>query len=59
MAVIGCLASLALAVCAQEGIDLRFNHLDTTSFALTGAYVPDTDEQAIVDHARLLQRPPT
>jgi transposase len=23
------------------------NHLDTTSFALTGAYVPDSDEQAI------------
>jgi transposase len=38
---------LALAVCAQEGIDLRFNHLDTTSFALSGAYVPDSDEQAI------------
>ena len=28
---------LALAICAQEGIDLRFNHLDTTSFSLTGA----------------------
>src|SRR2546428_3847718 len=41
-------SELALAVCAQEGIDVRFNHLDTTSFALTGAYVPDTDEQAIV-----------
>jgi transposase len=27
---------LALAVCAQEGIDQRFNHLDTTSFSLTG-----------------------
>jgi hypothetical protein len=25
------LQELALAVCAQEGIDLRFNHLDTTS----------------------------
>jgi hypothetical protein len=31
---------LALAVCAQEGIDLRFNHLDTTSFSLSGKYVP-------------------
>ena len=41
------LSELALAVCAQEGIDLRFNHLDTTSFALTGAYIPDSDEQAI------------
>ncbi len=38
---------LALAVCAQEGIDLRFNHLDTTSFSLSGEYVPDSDEQAI------------
>jgi transposase len=41
-------SEIALAVCAQEGIDLRFHHLDTTSFSLTGAYVPDTDEQAIV-----------
>jgi transposase len=38
---------LALAVCAQEGIDLRCNHLDTTSFALSGDYVPDSDAQAI------------
>jgi transposase len=38
---------LARAVCAQEGIDLRFNHLDTTSFSLSGEYVPDSDEQAI------------
>jgi transposase len=40
-------SELALAVCAQEGIALRFNHLDTTSFALTGEYVPDSDEHAI------------
>ena len=40
-------SEIAVAVCAQEGIDLRFNHLDTTSFALTGEYVPDSDEQAI------------
>jgi len=38
---------LALAVCAQEGLDLRFNHLDTTSFSLTGEYIPDRDEHAI------------
>jgi transposase len=38
---------LALAVCAQEGIDLRFTHLDTTSFSLSGEYVPDSDEHAI------------
>jgi transposase len=40
-------SELALAVCAQEGIDQRFNHLDTTSFSLSGDYVPDSDEQAI------------
>ena len=38
---------LALAVCAHEGIDRRFNHLDTTSFSLTGEYVPERDEHAI------------
>jgi transposase len=38
---------LALAVCTHEGIDLRFNHLDTTSFCLTGAYIPDREEHAI------------
>jgi len=37
----------ALAVCAQAGMALRFNHRDTTSFALTGAYVPDSEEQAM------------
>ncbi len=41
------LSEIALAVCAQEGIDQRFNHLDTTSFALTGEYVPDSDAHAI------------
>jgi transposase len=41
-------SELALAVCDREGIDLRFNHLDTTSFSLTGDYVPDSDEQAIM-----------
>jgi transposase len=40
-------SEIALAVCAQERIDLRFNHLDTTSFALSGEYIPDSDEQAI------------
>jgi transposase len=38
---------LALAVCVHEGIALRFNHLDTTSFSLSGEYVPESDEQAI------------
>src|SRR5499433_2600550 len=38
---------IALAVCQQEAIDQRFNHLDTTSFALSGEYSPESDEQAI------------
>lgn len=38
---------LALSICAQEGVDLRFNHLDTTSFSLTGEYLPDHDAHAI------------
>lgn len=40
-------SELALAVCDKEGIAQRFHHLDTTSFALSGDYVPETDEQAI------------
>jgi transposase len=38
---------LALEVCAHAGIDRRCNHLDTTSFSLSGAYVPERDEPAI------------
>jgi transposase len=38
---------LARSICAQEDIDLRFNHLDTPSFSLTGEYVPESDEHAI------------
>lgn len=38
---------LALSVCAHEGIDVRFNHLDTTSFALTGDDIPARDEHAM------------
>ena len=48
--VYGCdllLSELALVVCMQEGIDQRFNHLDTTSFSLSGDYVPESDAQAI------------
>jgi len=40
-------SELAVAVCVQEGIELRFQHLDTTSFSLSGDYRPDSDEQAI------------
>jgi len=41
------LSELALAVCAQESIQQRFHHLDTTRFALSGDYVPESDEHAI------------
>jgi transposase len=37
----------ALAIWAHEGMDLRCNHLDTTSVALRGEYVPERDEHAI------------
>jgi transposase len=40
-------SDLALAVCRQEGLDVRFNPLKTTSFSLTGAYVADRDEHAM------------
>jgi transposase len=40
-------SEIALAVCHQEAIDQRFNHLDTTTISLTGDYVPESDQQAI------------
>jgi transposase len=40
-------SEIALAVCQQEAIDQRLNHLDTTSFSLTGDYLPESDQQAI------------
>jgi len=40
-------SELALAVCQHEAIDQRFSHLDTTSFSLSGAYVPESDAHAI------------
>ena len=40
-------SEMALTVCQQEAIDQRFSHLDTTSFSLTGDYVPESDQQAI------------
>jgi transposase len=41
------LSERALAVCAHEGMDLRFKPLDTTSFSLSGEDVPDSDERAM------------
>jgi len=40
-------SEVALAVCQQERVAQTFTCLDTTSFSLTGAYVPETDTQAI------------
>jgi transposase len=41
-------SEIALSVCKQEGIDLRFNSLDTTSFSLTGDYDSDSDEHGVL-----------
>jgi hypothetical protein len=38
---------LALGVCARAGIDLRFNHRDSTSVSRSGEYLPESDEQAL------------
>ena len=40
-------SELASTVCVQESIAQRFHHLDTTSFALSGDYIPESDKQAI------------
>ena len=40
-------SEIALSVCQQEAIDQRFTHLDTTRFALSGDYVPESDQQVI------------
>jgi transposase len=42
------LSAMALAGWAHEGIAVRCKHLDTTRLSLTGAYVPDPDEHALV-----------
>ena len=39
--------ALALAVWAHAGMDLRVNHLDPTSVALSGEYIPERDEHAL------------
>ena len=41
-------AVLGISVCQKEGIDLRFNNLDTTSISLTGEYEPDSDEHGVL-----------
>ena len=41
------LSEVALAVGAQESIEPRFHHLDTTSFSRSGDDVPERDERAM------------
>ncbi|MBF0260102.1 MAG: IS1634 family transposase, partial [Desulfamplus sp.] len=41
-------SKIALNVCEQEGVNMDYSHLDTSSFSLTGEYIPDTDENAIL-----------
>lgn len=41
-------SELALSMCHQEGVNQQFNSLDTTTFSLSGEYVPDPEEQAIL-----------
>ena len=40
-------AELSMSACKQEGVDIRFGHLDTTSFSFAGEYLPDSDEYAV------------
>jgi|AMWB02.1.fsa_nt_gi transposase len=40
-------SEIALKVCKKEGIKIDLSHLDTTTFSLTGKYLPDTDENEI------------
>jgi len=41
-------SELSLSACHQEGVNQQFNSLDTTTFSLSGEYVPDPEEQAIL-----------
>jgi transposase len=41
-------SEIAIKVCEKEGIKIDFSHLDTTTFSLTGQYLPDSDENEIV-----------
>jgi len=40
-------SELALEACQSEGVDTSQCHLDTTTFSLSGQYLPDSDEQEI------------
>lgn len=38
---------IGMKVCVNQGVDMRFNSLDTTNFSLDGKYLPDSDEHEI------------
>ncbi len=38
---------LSMEICRQEGVDTKFNGLDTTTFSLTGEYDTECDEHTI------------
>lgn len=40
-------AQIAKEICKSEGIETTFNSLDTTTFSVTGEYIPDSDENVI------------
>lgn len=40
-------SEISLHVCRQEKVDTRFNHLDTTSFTLSGDYLTKTDDDEV------------
>jgi transposase len=45
-------SEIGLAVCDREQIDLRFNHLDSTSLSVTGEYQVDETEPAAISLRR-------
>ena len=51
-------SELALAICAQEGIDLRFNHLDTTSFSSGATMCPKRRARHSITHGYSKDHPP-
>ncbi|MEL7431840.1 MAG: IS1634 family transposase [Chlamydiota bacterium] len=40
-------SELSMDTCREEGVDTRFNALDTTAFSLTGEYDTESDEHTI------------
>lgn len=40
-------SEIAFRVCEKENVAVQFNSLDTTSFSVTGNYLPDTDVEAV------------